>query len=321
MAPERRDDPGAARPSAGERRRRPAGPRRPPTTPITYAELDDASAALAARLVAAGVVKGDRVGLLAPNGIEWATTALAVLRVGAVLVPLSTLLRPPELLAQLTTAAVTHLVAVPDVPRPALPRRPRRRGARAGRRRSTAAAATRRPRRCAGCGAPTTLPEAAAPADLVRALEDRVRPADDLAVLFTSGSRGAPKGVDPHPRRRAAGHRRRARGPVRRPGRAALHPDAVLLDGRVRRRAAHRARGRRHPAHRGRARAGPHARPARARAGDAVPGLARPGRPPRRPPRVRRRPTCRRCGDGSLGAVLPARAAARPRAPGRTCSA
>ena len=45
----------------------------------------------------------------------------------------------------------------------------------------------------------------------------------------------------------------------------------------------------RHAAHRGRARARPHARPARARAGDAVPRLARPGRPPRRPPRVRRR--------------------------------
>ena len=61
---------------------------------VTYRELDDASAAVAARLAGAGVVKGDRVALLAPNGIEWATVALAVLRMGAVLVPLSTLLRP-----------------------------------------------------------------------------------------------------------------------------------------------------------------------------------------------------------------------------------
>ena len=35
-------------------------------------------------------------------------------RTGAVLVPLSTLLRPPELLAQATTASVTHLVVVPE---------------------------------------------------------------------------------------------------------------------------------------------------------------------------------------------------------------
>ena len=41
---------------------------------ITYAELDEASAAVAARLVADGVVKGDRVALLAPNGIEWAVS-------------------------------------------------------------------------------------------------------------------------------------------------------------------------------------------------------------------------------------------------------
>ena len=40
---------------------------------ITWAGLDDASLALARRLVRAGVSKGDRVGLLLPNGIEWAT--------------------------------------------------------------------------------------------------------------------------------------------------------------------------------------------------------------------------------------------------------
>jgi acyl-CoA synthetase (AMP-forming)/AMP-acid ligase II len=81
---------------------------------ITYAGLDASSASAAARLVGAGVVAGDRVGLLAPNGVAWAVVAVAVMRVGAVLVPLSTLLRPPELLAQLRTASVSHLVAVPS---------------------------------------------------------------------------------------------------------------------------------------------------------------------------------------------------------------
>jgi acyl-CoA synthetase (AMP-forming)/AMP-acid ligase II len=39
------------------------------------------------------------------------------------------------------------------------------------------------------------LPEASVSAGLVAALGDRVRAADDMVVLFTSGSRGAPKGV------------------------------------------------------------------------------------------------------------------------------
>ena len=161
---------------------------------ITYSGLDESSAGLAARLVADGVVKGDRVGLLAPNGVDWAVHALAVTRIGAVLVPLSTLLRPPELLAQLTTASVSHLVVVPEfrsrryvddleAAAPGLPAAIRAGG------RHPAAPSLRRLWSLGG------LPERCVDPALVRALEARVRPADDLVVLFTSGSRGAPKGV------------------------------------------------------------------------------------------------------------------------------
>ncbi|CAI7975323.1 AMP-dependent synthetase and ligase [Frankia sp. Hr75.2] len=170
---------------------------------ITFAELDDASRTLAGRLVGAGVTKGSRVGLVMPNGIGWATAALAVMRVGAVLVPLSTLLRPPELLAQLRAAAVTQLVVVP-----------RLRGRdHLDELASAAPGLTEHARR----GRPhpdlpslrwiwtsdewtsDELPAGAAPAPLVEALVEAlgraVRPADDLAVLFTSGSRDTPKGV------------------------------------------------------------------------------------------------------------------------------
>src|SRR5262249_46726484 len=148
---------------------------------VTHAALDARSRVRAARLVAAGVGKGTRVGLLAPNGIEWAVTAAAVLRIGGVLVPLSTLLRPPELEAQPRVAGVTHLALAQSFRGRSYPE-------------DLAAVAPRLPRLRRVW--PLDDPPAPAVGDaLVAALEDVVRPADDLAVVFTSGSRGAPKGT------------------------------------------------------------------------------------------------------------------------------
>jgi long-chain acyl-CoA synthetase len=60
--------------------------------PITSAEAYGRVRALAARLAAWGVVKGDRVALLSENRWEWPVTDFAVLALGAVDVPLYTTL-------------------------------------------------------------------------------------------------------------------------------------------------------------------------------------------------------------------------------------
>ncbi len=76
-----------------------------PVNRITYAELDQ-HGANGRRLPGAGIGK-DPVGLIMPNG-SWVQTAIALTRIGAVLVPLSTLLAPPELVAQLRVASVQY---------------------------------------------------------------------------------------------------------------------------------------------------------------------------------------------------------------------
>src|ERR1700738_3694593 len=72
-----------------------------PASRISYIELDSTTADLAAAFIEAGVGKGSRVGLIMPNSTRWVQIAIALTRIGAVLVPLSTLLQAGELVAQL----------------------------------------------------------------------------------------------------------------------------------------------------------------------------------------------------------------------------
>lgn len=167
-----------------------------PATRVSYGDLDASTRRIAATLVDGGVSAGTRVGLIMPNNADWVRIAVAVTRIGAVLVPLSTLLSGTELRAQIRTASISHLVAVDefrghryldaltdeiglpavgpgDVMRPELP-------------------SLRRV---------WTLPDAldAQPESDARtvadALEQAVVPGDTMIVIFTSGSSGAPKGV------------------------------------------------------------------------------------------------------------------------------
>jgi acyl-CoA synthetase (AMP-forming)/AMP-acid ligase II len=64
---------------------------------LTYAEAERESAQLARGLLARGVGKGTRVGILFPNGPDYIVAWLAVTRIGALVVPMNTFLKAREL--------------------------------------------------------------------------------------------------------------------------------------------------------------------------------------------------------------------------------
>src|SRR3954451_14163958 len=62
----------------------------------TYADLRAQAASLAGRLRDAGLRSGSPVGLMAPNGMFWASAYLAALSLGLPVVPISTTLTREE---------------------------------------------------------------------------------------------------------------------------------------------------------------------------------------------------------------------------------
>ncbi len=167
-----------------------------PADRITYGRLDATTRGLAAAFIEAGVGKGTRVGLIMPNGVGWAQVALALMRIGAVLVPLSTLLRARELVAQLRVASVAFLVTVEDfwghryldelrseLPAPDL-------GTGIGYHPELPAL-----RRVWTADRVPTMGSRERAGGVVDAMAESVTPSDTLVIMFTSGSSGPPKGI------------------------------------------------------------------------------------------------------------------------------
>ncbi len=164
---------------------------------ISYAEADHRSARLARGLIALGAAKGAHVGLLYPNGSDFVVGMLAAARIGATVIPFSTFATVRELGDQLVDSDVQILLATasyrshdyvqrlaevlsdPDF-------------ASGGALFSTAAPNLRHVVTAidAAYRLADTVDEA-----LLEAMEDDVDGSDPLAIVYTSGSTGAPKGV------------------------------------------------------------------------------------------------------------------------------
>lgn len=82
---------------------------------LTYAELLRQADAAARGLLALGVQRRDRVGIWAPNSVEWAVLQYAAARAGAVLVNLNPSLKAAELSYALNRVGVTTLVLAPEL--------------------------------------------------------------------------------------------------------------------------------------------------------------------------------------------------------------
>src|ERR1700704_4110072 len=63
---------------------------------LTYGQLDALSSQVASSLKAAGLQKGDRVGLMLPNVPQFPMAYFGILKAGGVVVPMNVLLKAPE---------------------------------------------------------------------------------------------------------------------------------------------------------------------------------------------------------------------------------
>jgi fatty-acyl-CoA synthase len=79
----------------------------------SYAELGAAVDELARALMAAGVAKGDRVGIWAPNCPEWVLVQYATAKIGAIMVNINPAYRRHELAFVLNQSGVSVLVSYP----------------------------------------------------------------------------------------------------------------------------------------------------------------------------------------------------------------
>jgi acyl-CoA synthetase (AMP-forming)/AMP-acid ligase II len=174
---------------------------------VTFAGLESQSAQLAKGLIANGVGKGTRVGFIYGNGPSFAIMLAAIARIGAIAIPISTMLRSNELVRVLRQSDVAGLLlqrhllgndyvdricqALPelsegDSPDLRIPRVPYLRWI-----------------ACTGLSLPATIHDMSlllrnagtVSDELLINIESEVHPSDQMIEIYTSGSMALPKGV------------------------------------------------------------------------------------------------------------------------------
>jgi fatty-acyl-CoA synthase len=137
----------------------------------TYEELDAQSERVAASLLDAGLVRGDRVATLTGNSTQHVAAFFACAKSGLTLLPLNWRLSAAELAYQVDDAEPAAILVEPDHDALAA---------------GAVAASTVAPRRL-DLGAPLSGP--------VRAIDVPVAADDPLLLVYTSGTTGRPKGA------------------------------------------------------------------------------------------------------------------------------
>lgn len=145
-------------------------------TAVSYAQLDTLSQRIAGLLAAYGVTPGDRVAIMLPNVPHFAALYYAILRVGAVVVPMNPLLKEREVAYYLRDSGAKLIFVWHDF----------------------AAAAVAGAEQVGSTAVPVVPGEFL---DWVMAVDPRAdvidrRPDDTAVILYTSGTTGLPKGAE-----------------------------------------------------------------------------------------------------------------------------
>ncbi|QKE00109.1 class I adenylate-forming enzyme family protein [Nocardioides marmotae] len=148
-----------------------------PVGTTTWAEVGAETDGLARRMRAAGVGEGDRVAVLAGNGLPFTVAVLATWAAGGIVVPLNHRLTPADLGALLADSGADLLLVGADL---------------AGAAAEAAATVTDRSIRSTVADAEGNFLAGEAAADLPASTPGAAAPA---AIMYTSGTTGRPKGV------------------------------------------------------------------------------------------------------------------------------